>query len=69
MGSRFFSLSSILSTSALVATMLLSSPAFAKSRPWRPGGSVPEIAAAGLVGAGTLLVGGLAIARSRRRKG
>jgi hypothetical protein len=68
MGSRFFSLSSILSTSALVATMLLSSPAFAKSRPWRASG-VPEIAAAGLVGAGTLLVGGLAIARSRRRKG
>jgi hypothetical protein len=67
MGSRFFSLSSILSTSALVATMLLSSPAFAKARPWRPD-SVPEIAAAGLVGAGTLLVGGLAIARSRRRK-
>jgi hypothetical protein len=67
MGSRFFSLSSILSTFALVATMLLSSTAFAKSRPWRPGG-VPEIAAAGLVGAGTLLVGGLLIARSRRRK-
>jgi hypothetical protein len=70
MGSRFFSLSSVLSMIALAAAMLLTTPALAKPGKPKPlPRGVPEIDPAGLVAAGTLLAGGLAIARGRRRQG
>jgi hypothetical protein len=73
-------LSSVLLAFVMSATVLLGSPAIGdpESSPTNIGAgprgkgskthSVPEIEVAGLVAAGTLLVGGLAIAAARRRK-
>jgi LPXTG-motif cell wall-anchored protein len=80
MGLRF-SWSKVLVAFLMSATMLIGGPAIGDSKSdsvglenigGPPHGSktrgVPEIEVAGLVAAGTLLVGGLAIAAARRRK-
>jgi hypothetical protein len=61
------SLKVLMSMLAVSAVVSLASPAWAFRVPPRPTHGAPEIDPAGLAALSTLLVGGLAVARGRRR--